>query len=71
MTDSERERIAVLETQQAQLQKQLIDMRQDVKDIKKAVTSWRGIVLGIFVTVSFLWTGLIGIWNMLKHKFAG
>jgi len=71
MTKNEQERIAVLETQHEQLNKQLQDMRQDVKDIKRAVTSWRGIVLGIFVTVSFIWTGLLGLWNMLKHKIAG
>lgn len=71
MTDSERERIAVLETQQAELKKQIQEMRQDIKDIKKAVTSWRGIVLGIFLTVSFIWTALLGFWNMIKHKVAG
>lgn len=71
MTENERERIAVLETQQEDLKQKIQEMRQDIKDIKKAVTSWRGIVLGIFLTVSFFWTALLGFWNMLKHKISG
>jgi len=71
MTDSERERIAVLETQHDQLMKELRDMRKDVSDIKRQVTSWRGVVLGVVLTVSAVWGTGIGIWNALKHKFAG
>ena len=71
MTDSERERIAVLETQHEQLMKELRDMRKDVADIKRQVTSWRGVVLGVMLTVSAIWGVGIGIWNALKHKFAG
>jgi len=71
MTDSERERIAVLETQHEQLMKELRDMRKDVTDIKRQVTSWRGVVLGVVLTVSAIWGTFIGIWNLLKHKFAG
>jgi hypothetical protein len=71
MTDNERERIAVLETQHDQLLKELRDMRKDVSDIKRQVTSWRGIVLGIVLTVSAVWSSCLAIWNAIKHKFAG
>jgi len=79
---TENERIAKLEAQQGELfrmiqemrdeQRQgMSDLRGDVAAIKKQVTSWRGIVLGIVLTVSALWTGGIGVWNMIKHKLAG
>lgn len=68
MTDSERERIAVLETQHEQLMKELRAVRQDVADIKRQVTSWRGVVFGIVLTVSAMWSvGIAGL-QVVRHK---
>ena len=71
MAPSNEERIAVLEIQQEQLARELKHIRADVAEIKKAVTSWRGVVLGIVLTVSLIWSGALGVWNIVKHKFAG
>ena len=79
---SENERIAKLEAQQGELfrmiqemrdeQRQgMSDLRGDVAAIKKQVTSWRGIVLGIVLTVSAIWSGGLAIWNGIKHKVGG
>lgn len=79
---SENERIAKLEAQQGELFRMIQEMRDeqrqgmselrgDVAAIKKQVTSWRGIVLGIVLTVSAVWSGGLAIWNALKHKAGG
>lgn len=68
MADRERERIAVLETQHEQLLQELRAVRRDVSDIKKQVTSWRGVVFGIVLTVSALWSvGIAGL-QVVRHK---
>lgn len=64
----DKERIAVLETQHDQLMKELAKMQSDLREVKKAVTSWRGVMLGVALTVSFIWTGLMAAWNLLKDK---
>lgn len=68
MNDSERERIAVLETQHEQLMRELRAVRQDIAEIKRQVTSWRGVVFGIVLTVSALWSvGIAGL-QVVRHK---
>ncbi len=64
----DKERIAVLETQHKQLMDELGEMHNDLREVKKAVTSWRGVMLGVALTVSFIWTGIMGAWNIFKHK---
>ena len=68
MVPSNEERIAVLEIQQEQLARELKIIRTDVAEIKQAVTSWRGVVLGAVLTVSAIWTAFIGLFQFLKHK---
>lgn len=68
MPPSTEERLAILETEHKQLVSEIKAIRSDVQEIKKAVTSWRGVVLGVVLTVSFIWTGFIGLWNVAKHK---
>lgn len=65
---TENERIAKLETQQEEMYRRINEMQTDIREIKKAVTSWRGVMLGVALTVSFVWTGVMGAWNFLKHK---
>jgi len=67
----DKERIAVLEAQREQLSEQIQEVQADVKDIKKAVTSWRGVVLGISVTVTVLYSTALGIFKILQHKLVG
>ena len=62
------ERIAQLETQHRELYRRINEMQADVREIKEAVTSWRGVMLGVALTVSFVWTGALGLWTALKHK---
>lgn len=65
---TENERIAKLEAKEIERDRRIGEMQRDIREIKKAVTSWRGVMLGVALTVSFLWTGLMGAWNFLKHK---
>jgi len=65
---TENERIAKLEAKEIERDRRIEEMQRDIREIKKAVTSWRGVILGVALTVSFLWTGLMGAWNFLKHK---
>lgn len=76
---TENERIAKLEAQQGELFRMIKEMRDeqrqgmtnlrgDVAAIKRQVTSWRGIVLGIVLTVSAVWTTGLALWNAVKHK---
>lgn len=65
---TENERIAKLEAKEIERDRRIEEMQRDIREIKKAVTSWRGVILGVALTVSFLWTGLTGAWNFLKHK---
>ena len=62
------ERIAQLETQHRELYRRMDEMQKDVREIKQAVTSWRDVMLGVALTVSFLWTGALGLWTAFKHK---
>ena len=65
---TENERIAKLEAKEIERDRRIEEMQRDIREIKKAVTSWRGVMLGVALTVSLLWTGLMGAWNFLKHK---
>ena len=65
------ERIAQLETQHKELYRRINEMQADVREIKQAVTSWRGVMLGVALTVSFIWTGVLGAWQVVKHKIGG
>ena len=44
MPPSTEERLAILETEHKQLVSEIKAIRSDVQEIKKAVTSWRGVV---------------------------
>ena len=75
---SDAERIATLEAENDQLKQQhrdvlaeMRDMRRDITEIKRQVTSWRGIVLGIVLTVSALWSVALGAWQIIKTKLGG
>lgn len=68
MGDSELERIAKLEAQNEEMHRRVNEIHGDVREIKRAVTSWRGMFLGVALTVSLFWTGAIGFWNAIKHK---
>ena len=65
---TENERIAKLEAKEIERDRRIEEMQRDIREIKKAVTSWRGMVLGVALAVSLFWTGLMGAWNFLKHK---
>jgi glutaredoxin 2 len=71
----ELERIAKLETQHAEMMRILQETRQDMKDIhqdmhelKESLTKWKGISAGIAITVSLIWTVLLGIYGIFADK---
>jgi hypothetical protein len=71
----ELERIAKLETQHAEMMRLLQETRQDMKDIhsdmhelKESLTKWKGISAGIAITVSMLWTVILGVYGIFSGK---
>jgi hypothetical protein len=69
------ERIAKLETQHAELMRLMQETRADMKDIhsdmhelKESLTQWKGISAGIAITVSLIWTVLLGIYGIFAGK---
>jgi glutaredoxin 2 len=71
----ELERITKLETQHAEMMRILQETRQDMKDIhqdmhelKESLTKWKGISAGIAITVSLIWTVLLGIYGIFAGK---
>lgn len=71
----ELERITRLEAQHQELMRLLQETRQDMKDIhsdmhelKESLTKWKGISAGIAITVSLIWTALLGIYGIFASK---
>jgi septal ring factor EnvC (AmiA/AmiB activator) len=78
MTAPSEERIAKLETQKQYMSREIAEMRDDIRDIKRDVQELaenerkrNGFVFGIVFTVSTLWGFAIGVWSFVKHKFGG
>jgi len=71
----ELERITKLEAQHSEMMRLLQETRQDMKDIhsdmhelKESLTKWKGISAGIAITVSLIWTVLLGIYGIFAGK---
>ena len=71
----ELERITRLEAQHQELMRLLQETRQDMKDIhsdmhelKESLTKWKGISAGIAITVSLIWTVILGIYGIFAGK---
>jgi prefoldin subunit 5 len=69
------ERVAKLEAQHQELMRLLQETRQDMKDmhsdmheLKESLTKWKGISAGIAITVSLIWTALLGIYGIFAGK---
>jgi prefoldin subunit 5 len=69
------ERVAKLEAQHQELMRLLQETRQDMKDmhsdmheLKEALTKWKGISAGIAITVSLIWTVVLGIYGIFVGK---
>jgi prefoldin subunit 5 len=71
----ELERITRLEAQHQELMRLLQETRQDMKDIhsdmhelKESLTKWKGISAGIAITVSLIWTVILGVYGLFAGK---
>lgn len=69
------ERLARLEAQHEEVMRMLREIkdenhtvRQDVADLKKSLTQWRGIGAGIAITVSLIWTAGLTIYSFFTAK---
>ena len=69
------ERVAKLEAQHQELMRLLQETRQDMKDmhsdmheLKESLTKWKGISAGIAITVSLIWTAVLGIYGIFTGK---
>jgi prefoldin subunit 5 len=69
------ERVAKLEAQHQELMRLLQETRQDMKDIhsdmhelKESLTKWKGISAGIAITVSLIWTAILGLYGIFAGK---
>ena len=69
------ERVAKLEAQHQELMRLLQETRQDMRDIhsdmhelKESLTKWKGISAGIAITVSLIWTTVLGIYGIFAGK---
>jgi prefoldin subunit 5 len=69
------ERVAKLEAQHQELMRLLQETRQDMKDIhsdvhelKESLTRWKGISAGIAITVSLIWTAVLGVYGFFMGK---
>ena len=69
------ERVAKLEAQHQELMRLLQETRQDMKDmhsdmheLKESLTKWKGISAGIAITVSLIWTVVLGIYSIFAGK---
>ena len=69
------ERVAKLEAQHQELMRLLQETRQDMKDmhsdmheLKESLTKWKGISAGIAITVSLIWTVVLGIHSIFAGK---
>ena len=71
----ELERITRLEAQHAEMMRLLQETRQDMKDIHadmheliESLTKWKGISSGIAITVSMIWTAMLGLYGIFTGK---
>ena len=71
----ELERISRLEAQHSEMMRLLQETRQDMKDmhsdlheLKESLTKWKGISAGIAITVSMIWTVVIGVFSFFSAK---
>ena len=69
------ERVAKLEAQHQELMRLLQETRQDMKDmhsdlheLKESLTKWKGISAGIAITVSLIWTAVLGVYGFFIGK---
>lgn len=69
------ERVAKLEAQHQELMRLLQETRQDMKDIhadmhelKESLTKWKGISAGIAITVSLIWTAILGLYGIFAGR---
>jgi hypothetical protein len=69
------ERVAKLEVQHQELMRLLQETRQDMKDmhsdlheLKESLTKWKGISAGIAITVSLIWTAILGVYGFFIGK---
>lgn len=69
------ERVAKLEAQHQELMRLLQETRQDMKDmhsdlheLKESLTKWKGISAGIAITVSLIWTAILGLYGIFAGK---
>jgi len=68
------ERVAKLEAQHQELMRLLQETRQDMKDmhsdlheLKESLTKWKGISAGIAITVSLIWTVILGVYGFFHR----
>lgn len=70
MSTGDKERIAVLESRQTGLEALMTEVRNDVKAMREDFNRARGLVAGAVLAVSAIWGAVIGIYQLVKHKFA-
>jgi hypothetical protein len=68
---SDLERIAKLEEQYSSLFDLVKETREDVKVLRDTLTKYHGVMAGVVLTVSALWAGVLGVWQVIKHKVGG
>ena len=44
------------------------DMHSDMHELKESLTKWKGISAGIAITVSLIWTAVLGIYGIFSGK---
>lgn len=78
MSRTHPERIATLEAQHAELIRLLTEtnseikaMKADMDEVRISLTKWKGIGGGIVITVSLVWTVVLGLWHMFSSVKAG
>ena len=66
------ERIARLEVQHQELMRLLQetradikDMREDMHEVRSALTKWKGLAAGIALSVTCFWAVILAIWGFL------
>jgi septal ring factor EnvC (AmiA/AmiB activator) len=78
MTTPSDERIAKLETQKQYMSREIAEMRDDIRDIKRDVKELadnerkrNSFVFGVVFAVSTLWAFVGGVLAFFRHKFGG
>jgi len=44
------------------------DMHSDLHELKESLTKWKGISAGIAITVSLIWTVVLGVYGFFIGK---